>query len=79
MPKSYGTCRLILNLKELNQNIEYRHLKMQSLKDAWALINPGDFMAKLDLKSAYDSVPVNTGHRKEEVEAWEALLILLDL
>ena len=64
VPKSDGSCRLILNLKELNQNIEYRHFKMQSLKDALALINPGDFMAKLDLKSAYDSVPVNTGHRK---------------
>ena len=30
--KKDGTCRLILNLKELNENVEYHHFKMENIQ-----------------------------------------------
>ena len=54
--------RLILNLKKLNQISEYNHFKMDTLKSVLDLVTPGVYMAKLDIKDAYYSVPI----RKED-------------
>ena len=51
---------MILNLKELNKNIEYFHFKMETLKNALALVKPNRvFFCSLGLKDAYFSVHVN--------------------
>ena len=55
-PKSDGGIRLILNLKELNKAVKFRHFKMQTIKDPILMINQGDFMTSIDLKDAYYSV-----------------------
>ena len=59
VPKKDGKWRMILNLKDLNQDIEYQHFKMETFKDALVLITKGCFMCSLDLKDAYFSVHVN--------------------
>ena len=51
--KKDGTYRMILNLKQLNEFIVYRHFKMDSLQAATELMKPGCFMASIDLKDAY--------------------------
>ena len=37
-PKKDGTKRMILNLKKFNENIEYKHFKMESLNCAIELV-----------------------------------------
>jgi len=63
-PRKDGSHRLILNLKQLNQSVEYHHFKMENLKNAITLMTPNCFMATIDLKDAYYSVSVNVNHRK---------------
>ena len=57
-PKKDGTYRIILNLKSFNKCIPYQHFKMDTLKTVLNLIEKDCFLASLDLKDAYYSVPV---------------------
>ena len=57
-PKKNGTYRLILNLKQLNQDIVYQHFKMDSLQSCINLMTSNCYMASLDLTDAYYSVPI---------------------
>ena len=70
-PKKDGTHRMILNLKNLNQNITYKHFKMETLQTALKLVTPNCYMASVDLKDAYYSVPVREEHRKYLRFQWE--------
>ena len=47
--KPGGSCRLILNLKNLNEDISYIHFKMETLQSVLSLITPGCYLASLDL------------------------------
>ena len=63
-PKRDGSHRLILNLRKLKDHIVYHHFKMESLQSAVQLMKPLCWMAVLDLKDAYYSVPIRTEYRK---------------
>ena len=63
-PQKDGSHRLILNLRKLNEYIVYHHFKMDSLQSAVQLMKPNCWMAVLDLKDAYYSVPIATKDRK---------------
>ena len=56
--KKDGTFRPVFNLKSLNAHIPYEHFKMETLEMLKNLIQPGDWMIKIDLKDAYFSVPM---------------------
>lgn len=62
-PKDDGGTRMILNLKSLNQNIEFQHFKMQTIKDALLMISKGDYLTSIDLKDAYYSVPIHRDYQ----------------
>ena len=62
--KEDNTYRLIVNLKQLNEFIAYHHFKMDNLQAAIELMQPGCFMASVDLKDAYYSVPVHKAFQK---------------
>ena len=62
--KPDGLCRLILNLKNLNEDMPYIHFNMETLQSVLSLILPGRYLASLDLKDAYYSVPVHPDHTK---------------
>jgi hypothetical protein len=64
IPKKSGGFRPIINLKPLNRFIRYEHFKMENLESARFLLRKGDWMAKLDLKDAYLTVPVHPSHQK---------------
>ena len=51
--------RLILNLKCLNEYVISKHFKMETLDTCLQLMKPNCFMASLDLKDAYFSIPVH--------------------
>ena len=56
--------RIILNLKALNANIDTDHFKMESIKDVLNMITPGCYLASVDLKKAFYTVPVYEQHQK---------------
>ena len=60
--KSDGSCRLILNLK--NEDMRYIHFKMEALQSVLSLITPGCYLASLDLKDPYYSVPIHPDYTK---------------
>ena len=59
VPNTDGSFRLILNLKVLNSFLQYIHFKMDNIRTVIFNVTPGCYMATLDLKSAYYSVPVS--------------------
>ena len=62
--QSKGEYRPIINLKPLNRFVEEWSFKMEGLPVVCSLIQPNDFMMKLDLKDAYYSVPVHPEYRR---------------
>ena len=56
--------RMILNLKDLNKFVVYKHFKMESLNSVLELTTPGCFMASIDIKDAYYSVLIAIKHQK---------------
>ena len=63
-PKASGGDRPILNLKQLNQFVPYKHIKMEGLKNLKSMIQKGDLFCKIDLKDAYQTIPLSTKSRK---------------
>ena len=62
--KNDGTARVILNLKNLNEHVDQKHFKMDSIKNALQLMYPNCVFAKVDLKDAYFSCPIRKKDRK---------------
>ena len=57
--------RLILNMKKINENyIIHEKFKMESLFSCLNLMSEGCFMASLDLKNAYHTIPIFEPHQK---------------
>lgn len=63
-PKKDGSVRMILNLKKLNENVEYNHFKMDTLDSALRLMTKDCFMASVDLTNAYHTIPMAINQRK---------------
>lgn len=62
--KPDGSHRFILNLKDLNFFIKKEHFKIEDLKTAINILEPNNFMARLDLKDAYFLIPIHKEHQK---------------
>ena len=73
-PKQDGSFRLILNLKILNNYIEYHHFKMETLQSAINMMTEGCYMACIDLKDAYYSVPIHNDFQKYLKFLWRNTL-----
>ena len=58
VPKKDGEYRMILNLRELNENIVYHHFKMETFESALKLVKKNCFFASADMRHAYYSVPL---------------------
>ena len=63
-PKKDGSLRMILNLKNLNDHVFYNHFKMESLDNVLNIIQPNVWMASVDLKDAFYTVPIHQTHQK---------------
>ena len=64
IPKKTGGHRPIINLKNLNKFLVDHPFKMEGISTIRHTVREGDWLAKLDLKDAYLTVPVFEGHRK---------------
>ena len=65
---------MILNLKHLNNYVEYHHFKVDTLWSVIKLMTPNCFMASVDLKDAYYSVPVSPASQKLLKFIWKGQL-----
>jgi len=54
---------MILNLKSLNQHVQYQHFKMYSVWETLGLMTTNCYMASIDLKDPYFSVPIAKSHQ----------------
>ena len=70
VPKPDGSRRLILNFKSCNEAVLFRHFNMDTLSTVINLIRPGVYMASLDLKHAYYTIPIAAEHRKYLKFVW---------
>ena len=68
--KKDGGKRMILNLKQFNTRITYRHFKMGSINQVIDIIRPNVYMASIDLKDAFYSIPI---HHQNVKSIWNLL------
>ena len=73
VPKQDGGIRIILNLKKLNEYVEYLHFKMDNIKVVLSSITPNCYMASIDLKQAYHSVKIDESFQKYLKFDWDGL------
>ena len=72
--KKDGSHRIILNLKKLNEYSSKVHFKMDTFQTVIKLIEKDCFMASIDLKDAYYSVPIEREDRKFLWFIWQGSL-----
>ena len=72
--KPNGSIRLILDLSQLNEFIEYEHFKMESFQTALDLIEENCFFGSVDLKDSYYSVSIHCEYRKFLRFTWLGVL-----
>ena len=70
--KKDGSSRMILNLKGLNQFIEYCHFRMESFSTIVNMVKPNCFMASIDL--IIQCLYIATEHQKYLKFMWEGKL-----
>ena len=73
--KESGSFRVILNLRALNKFVKYEHFKMDGLDKAVKMMRQDCFMASMDLKDAYFSVPIHPDHQKYLKFFWKGQLM----
>ena len=66
-----GSTRLLLNLKAMNEHIEPIHFKMETFSCVLQILTPNCWLASVDLKSAYYSVPIRHDHQKYSKFYWD--------
>ena len=64
VPKKDGGTRPVTNLKEVNQILNYHHFKMEGTHLLRNMLQPNDWMGKIDLKDAYFVIPIWENHQK---------------
>lgn len=74
VPKKDGDYRMILNLKELNKCIPYHHFKMDTFESALTMVTKDCYMASVDLRHAYYSVPIAEEQQKFLKFSWRGNL-----
>ena len=73
-PKPDGSHRMILNLKQLNKSVEYEHFKMDTLWTVIRMMKPNCYMASIDIKDAYYSVPIAETDQRYLKFEWQGVL-----
>jgi hypothetical protein len=56
VPKKNGKLRPVINLRQLNEFVEYHHFKQENLKFVLDLVQKFDYLTSVDLCDAYFSI-----------------------
>ena len=71
VPKRDGGWRPIINLRKLNSYIHTPHFKMENIFSLRDILKKGDWLAKIDLKDAYLTVPMAKAYQKYLRFQWQ--------
>ena len=71
VPKRDGGWRPIINLRKLNSYIHTPHFKMENVFSLRDILKKGDWLAKIDLKDAYLTVPMAKAYQKYLRFQWQ--------
>lgn len=63
VPKKDGGQHPVINLKALNRFVQKEHFKMEGIHTVKDLLRQGDWLAKVDLKDAFFSIPIDHQHK----------------
>ncbi len=74
VPKSDGSIRLVINLKNLNEFIQSPHFKMEDYRSACTLVRKDYFLAVVDQRDAYHSIPIHPHFQKYLKFRWKGIL-----
>ena len=74
VPKPNGKFRPVINLRQLNKFVTYRHFKQESFPVVLDMIQPNDFFTKLDLSDAYFSIAIQLLFQKFLKFPWQGQL-----
>ena len=69
--KKDGGQRPVINLKGLNRFVKTKHFKMEGLHLLPDLLQPQDWIVKMDLKDAYLQIPIHSEHQHLLTFLWE--------
>ena len=64
LEKKDHSTRMILNLKNLNESVEYKKFKMDTFASVVPLVKKDCYMASIDLKMAYYTIPIHKDYKK---------------
>ena len=64
VPKKNGQMRPVINLKRLNEWVITEHFKMEGIPTLKDILRSGDWFVKVDLKDAYFTIPIDSGHQQ---------------
>ena len=70
VPKKNGKLRPVINLRFLNEFVEYHHFKQENLTFVLDLIQKNDFCTSVDLRDAYFSISIDPDFRKYLCFSW---------
>ena len=74
IPKKCGDLRPVINLKTLNEFVQYHHFNMEGLNTLLDLLSGSEFFTTIDLKDAYFSIPIHADHYKYLRFEWNSTL-----
>ena len=74
VPKKTGDLRPVINLKPLNEFVQYHHFKMEGLSSLLDLLSGGEFLTTIDLKDAYFTINIHPDHYKFLRFTWKSNL-----
>ena len=63
-PGPEGTFTMIVNSKKLNKCVEAPYFKTESIKNVLCMTEPGAWMASVDLKDAFFTIPIHSDYQK---------------
>ena len=72
-PKHDGSFRLILNLKPLNQFIQYLKFKMDTIHNAVNMLHKSWYLASIDLKDTFSLLHMSHSHQKFLQFQWRGI------
>ena len=75
VPKRDGKSRPVINLKDLNTFLQYDHVKVEGIHLLCDLLQPHDWLWRIDLKDAYFVIPIWKNHRKYLWFLWKDTLL----
>ena len=74
IPKKSSRNRAVIDMRVLNEFVEYIPFRMEDISLLKSVLKQGDFMTKLDLRDAYLTVPVDKKSRIYLCFIWRGIL-----